>query len=107
MPVTNTSDLHGSSHERQQLPLRLSWAWAITTHKSQGLTLDKAWIDLGNTEKFIGLAYVAVSRVRKLEDLIIEPMTLERLRNIRNKKNFKFRIAEEERLKSLAEKTMG
>ena len=105
VPVTNTSDVHGSTHERQQLPIRLSWA--ITIHKSQGLTLDKAWIDLGITERFIGLAYyVAVSRVRKLTDLIIEPMTLERLRDIKNKNNYKYRIAEEERLQSLAKLTM-
>ena len=104
VPVTNTSDVHGSTHERRQLPIRLSWA--ITIHKSQGLTLDKAWIDLGITERFIGLAYVAVSRVRKLTDLIIEPMTLERLRDIKNKNNYKYRIAEEERLQSLAKLTM-
>ena len=36
----NESDLYGSSHERQQLPVKLSWA--ITIHKSQDLTFDKA-----------------------------------------------------------------
>ena len=100
IPLTNHSELHGSSYERQQLPLRLSWA--ITIHKSQGLTLDKAWIDLGNSEKFIGLAYVAISRVRKLNDMIIEPMTLERLHDIKNRKDFEYREAEEQNINELA-----
>ena len=43
---TNQSDLYGSSHERQHLPLKL--AWAIMTHNSQGLTLEKAWVDIGS-----------------------------------------------------------
>ena len=103
IPLTSSSDLHGSSHERQQLPLRLSWA--ITIHKSQGLTLDKAWIDLGTSEKFIGLAYVAVSRVRKLKDMVIEPMTLERLQDVKNRKDFEYREAEERNIKDLADRT--
>ena len=86
IPQTNESDLYGSSHERQQLPLKLSWA--ITIHKSQGLTLGKAWVDIGKSEKFTGLTYVALSRVRRLEDLIIEPMTLERLSVYQTKKQF-------------------
>ena len=101
---TNVSDSHGHSHERQQFPLKLSWA--ITIHKSQGLTLDKAWVDLGPTEKFIGLAYVAISRVRTLKDLIVETMTLERLRDIKQKNNFRFRVAEELRINDLASATM-
>ena len=49
-PITVTSQTEIGFHERQQLPLRL--AWAITIHKSQGLTLPKAWIDIGKSLRF-------------------------------------------------------
>ena len=49
-----------------QIPLRL--AWAITVHKSQGMTLDAARIDLRRA--FVeGMGYVALSRVRRLDNL--------------------------------------
>jgi ATP-dependent exoDNAse (exonuclease V) alpha subunit len=50
-----------------QIPLRL--AWAMTIHKSQGLTLDSAVIDLDRTAFAHGMVYVALSRCRTIEGL--------------------------------------
>ena len=102
-PITVTSQSLDGMHERQQLPLKL--AWAITIHKSQGLTLPKAWIDIGKTEETAGISYVAISRVKTLGSCIIEPMTFERLKGLRKSANLKYRLEEEKRLDELAQET--
>ena len=99
-PITATFQECDYIHEHQQLPLRLSWA--LTIHKAQGLTLPKTWIDLGKTERVLGLSYVAISRVRNHESLVIESMSLQRLQSIKHNKGLYYRVKEEERLAHLA-----
>lgn len=69
---TNTLESTVSGRFRQ-MPLRL--AWAITIHKSQGLTFDHAIIDAGASFA-PGQVYVALSRCRTLEGMVLStPIT--------------------------------
>ena len=52
-----------------QLPLKL--AWAVTIHKSQGLTFDKVVIDIGKGTFAHGQLYVALSRCRTMKGIIL------------------------------------
>ena len=88
---------------RNQIPLDL--AFAITIHKSQGLTLERAVIDLGKSENQSGgITFVALSRLKTFEGLWLKPMPWPRLNQINKKVMIKLRIEEQKRLLRLQEK---
>jgi ATP-dependent exoDNAse (exonuclease V) alpha subunit len=73
------------------LPIVL--AFAITVHKSQGLTLDKAVLDLSEKDFVAGLSYVGVSRMKTLNGIMFrtdfemsrfqgQPSATKRMRNL-------------------------
>ena len=99
-PLRRCWSSSGSQCSRLQLPLKL--AWAVTIHKSQGLTLDKVVIDVGKREFSTGLTFVACSRVRQLQDLLFTPpFPFQRLSGLSNSRRLKERQEEDQRHYSL------
>jgi ATP-dependent DNA helicase PIF1 len=74
--ITKSMDFHCWESDEipglciKQIPLILSWA--ITIHKSQGVTLDNAIIDAGSTIFEYGQVYVAFSRVKTLDGILLK-----------------------------------
>lgn len=70
----------------KQIPLIL--AWGITIHKSQGITLENAEIDIGNGIFECGQSYVALSRVKSLEGLYLSAFNPNKIKINKKVKQF-------------------
>ena len=104
-PLRRNWSNSGGQCSRLQLPLKL--AWAVTIHKSQGLTLDKVVVDIGKKEFSCGLTFVACSRVRQLTDILFTPpFTYQRLHNIANSQRLHERLIEDKRLALVQKKLL-
>ena len=86
-PVTKTTSIEASI---TQIPLIL--AWAITIHKSQGLTLDKISCDLSQSFS-PGQVYVALSRARNLEGIFIDSIDFSKINADQDAVSFYKRIS--------------
>ena len=94
-----------NTYTRTQLPLRL--AWAITIHKSQGITIHgKYCLDIGLKELNNGMTYVAFSRATKFSDIgLIRAFTGSRVNTINNNRGNQVRIKHEKDLELLSRET--
>jgi len=90
--------------EITQYPLRL--AWAITVHKSQGMSLDIAEVDLSKSFER-GMGYVALSRVRSLEGLFLKGLNEMALRINEEVLEFDNKFKDLSKTNSFHIKTMG
>jgi ATP-dependent exoDNAse (exonuclease V) alpha subunit len=86
----------------QQETNPLKMAWALTIHKSQGLTLSKETIDIGKVERQ-GLTFTTISRVKSLACLHISPFfSFDRYAKMQDSAFVALRKEEEARLDALS-----
>ncbi|CAL4095220.1 unnamed protein product [Meganyctiphanes norvegica] len=91
-----------SKVEHNRIMLPLIPVYAITIHKSQGQTLNKVILNIGEKEYASVLAYTAI-RATKLENVAFDPFpSLDRIRQIFKSARFKKRLHEEERLRNMS-----
>ena len=84
---------------KKQLPLKLTWG--LTIHKSQGLTLDKATINIGKQERQC-MTFTTISRVKYSEGLRFQPpLSYDRYENMSKLPGVKIKKDEEDRLKMI------
>ena len=106
VPLRRTWCASGGTCSRLQLPIKL--AWAVTIHKAQGLTLNKAVIHIGRIEFSSGLTFVACSRVRHLEDLLFDPpFPFSRVAGLSKSKRLQERLLEDSRLLCMEASTLS
>ena len=77
-----------------QYPIKLGYA--ITAHKSQGMTLESAIVDLGGKFNECGLTYVVISRVKSLDNLkLTTPLCLQDIQTSSKAVQFTFKVSME------------
>ena len=61
----------------------------MTIHKSQGQTLPQVVVDLATAEKAAGISFVAISRVRSLQNLVLQPMSFHDYKQLEKASNYR------------------
>ncbi|KAE8741062.1 hypothetical protein FOCC_FOCC013433 [Frankliniella occidentalis] len=90
IPMTKSwTSKNGETCSRTQFPITLSFACSI--HQSQGLTLEKAYIDIGLKEMSPGITYVALSRVKSLSGIILKGFPAKRIELLNTKHSIRKR----------------
>ena len=85
----------------------LSPAYAVTIHKSQGMSLDKVIIDLGDDEFCNGLTYVALSRCKTISNVaLINFPKFTRIRDLQKTSNFMERLREDKKCSDYQKRTL-
>ena len=83
-------------------------AYALTIHKSQGMSIDRIMVNLSDREFSPGLSYVALSRCRKISNLAIRPYpNWVRFKKLFERNDFRTRIQEDKRAKQMEERTIA
>jgi ATP-dependent DNA helicase PIF1 len=87
----------GPGRKPSQLEFPVTNAYAITVHKAQGITVERAVLNLSSRDFVPGLSYVAVSRVKTLRGILFEEsFDYERFR-VRQNETVSSRNADRER----------
>ena len=77
----------------------LEYAWALTIHKCQGMTLDLCIMDLGENIFEAGQMYVALSRVKSLEGLYLIDFDVNKIKTLQKVKVFYSKYPEKNTIK--------
>ena len=97
-----TANWKNGLYNMRQLPLML--CYALTIHKSQGMTIKRAVIHVGKSAKY-ATAFVGLSRLKSLSTALVVPRSYERYTKVYSSETFKERLREDKRLDSLCNRT--
>ncbi|KAE8743404.1 hypothetical protein FOCC_FOCC011009 [Frankliniella occidentalis] len=106
IPVTRSWKVKELACTREQIPLRL--AWGTTVHSAQGLTCDRVVVNIGRREFQAGLSYVALSRCKSWDTLLIGPPFIQsRLSTLLCAPSLKRKVAAIGKIHTIARRTQA